>query len=55
MQQSEEEIERKMDLVKKENYFIPRRPEDLSKLPLETMKCIINKYEVEKYMVINLR
>ena len=42
-----------MDLVIKENYFFPRRPEDLSKLPLETMNCIMNKYIVEKYLLIN--
>ena len=42
-----------MDLIVKKGYFFPRKPEELFLLPLDKLNCTINKYIVEKYLIIN--
>lgn len=42
-----------MDLVLKDNYFFPKNPEEIFQLPLDTINCYMNKYIVEKYLIIN--
>ena len=42
-----------MDLIYDPINFFPRKPEELTQLPLDKLNCTINKYIIEKFFIVN--